>query len=67
MSNITYEFSVASPYVSVDEYSRISGIPIHTVRGMVNDGRIIIRPKKGKKEKIQVNMIAMLKDAIRNS
>lgn len=67
MSNITYEFSVASPYVSVNEYSRLSGIPLKTVRDMVHDGRIIIRPKKGKNEKVQINMIAMLKDAIRNS
>lgn len=67
MSNITYEFSVASPYVSIKEYSRISGIPLDTVRDMVHDGRVIIRPKKGRNEKIQVNMIAMLKDAIRNS
>ncbi|HGJ5879085.1 MAG TPA: DNA-binding protein [Arsenophonus nasoniae] len=67
MKDITINFSVGSPYVSVDEYSRLSGIPVNTVRAMVNKGEIIIRPKKGAKEKIQINMIAMLKDAIRNS
>uniref|UniRef100_A0A3B0LW25 Helix-turn-helix domain-containing protein n=1 Tax=Arsenophonus endosymbiont of Trialeurodes vaporariorum TaxID=235567 RepID=A0A3B0LW25_9GAMM len=67
MKDITINFSVGSPYVSVEEYSRLSGIPINTVRRMVNNGDIIIRPKKRAKEKIQINMIAMLKDAIRNS
>ncbi|MEY0875198.1 DNA-binding protein [Providencia manganoxydans] len=67
MSNITYEFSVAAPYVSVNKYSELTGIPLETVRKMVHRGDIIIRPKKGAKEKVQVNMIAMLKDAIRNS
>ncbi|MEW3376206.1 DNA-binding protein, partial [Escherichia coli] len=30
-------------------------------------GRIIIRPKQGKMQKPEVNLIAMLKDAIANS
>ena len=34
---------------------------------MVRDGRIIIRPKVKPKDKIEVNLVAMLKDAIANS
>jgi hypothetical protein len=34
---------------------------------MVRDGRIIIRPKEFSGGKIEVNMVAMLKDAIANS
>ncbi|MFW0038155.1 MAG: hypothetical protein AB8W37_06150 [Arsenophonus endosymbiont of Dermacentor nuttalli] len=45
----------------------MSGIPVNIIRAMVNKGEIIIRPKKYAKEKIQINMIAMLKDAIRDS
>lgn len=67
MKDITINFNVGSPYVSVDEYSRLSDIPVNTVRRIVNNGDIIIRPKKYAKEKIQINMIAMLKDTIRNS
>ncbi|AXG42647.1 DNA-binding protein [Photorhabdus laumondii subsp. laumondii] len=67
MKNITINISVPVPYVSIDEYSRLSGIPVDTCRGMVSDGRIIIRPKQQPKEKIEVNLIAMLKDAIKNS
>lgn len=67
MSNITYSFSIAAPYVSVNKYSELTGIPLDTVRKMVQRGEIIIKPKQGAKEKVQINMIAMLKDAISNS
>ncbi|WP_250212382.1 DNA-binding protein [Morganella morganii] len=67
MSKITYEFSVTSPYVSLKEYSRLSGIPLGTCRAMVRRGEIIIRPKIREKDTVQVNLIAMLKDALRNS
>lgn len=67
MRKITINFSVGSPYVSLDEYARLSGIPLSTCRAMINRGQIIIRPKSTAKEKIQVNMIAMLKDAIDNN
>ena len=67
MRKITINFSVGSPYVSLDEYARLSGIPLNTCRAMINRGQIIIRPKIAAKEKIQINMIAMLKDAIDNS
>ncbi|MFG0439290.1 DNA-binding protein [Klebsiella sp. CLS1-1] len=67
MSKITYEFSVVSPYVSLKEYSRISGISLSTCRAMVKRGEIIIRPKIREKDTVQVNLIAMLKDALRNS
>ncbi|ACR69414.1 DNA-binding protein [Edwardsiella ictaluri] len=67
MGNITINVTVSAPYVSINEYARLSGIPVATCRGMVADGRIIIRPKSSAQEKIEVNMIAMLKDAIANS
>ncbi|MDU1699440.1 MAG: DNA-binding protein, partial [Citrobacter freundii] len=53
--------------VSLKEYSRLTGIPFDTCRLMVRDGRIIIRPKELSGGKVEVNMIAMLKDAIANS
>ncbi|CDL83863.1 MULTISPECIES: hypothetical protein [Xenorhabdus] len=67
MKNIIINYYVVSPYVSIKKYSDFSGIPENTCRAMVNRGEIIIRPKKSSKEKIQVNMIAMLEDAIKNS
>ncbi|SFN70570.1 DNA-binding protein [Xenorhabdus japonica] len=67
MKNIIINYYVVSPYVSIGRYAELSGIPENTCRGMVNKGEIIIRPKKGAKDKIQVNLIAMLQDAIENS
>ncbi|WFQ81591.1 DNA-binding protein [Xenorhabdus sp. SF857] len=67
MKNLIINYYVVSPYVSIDKYAELSGIPENTCRGMVNRGEIIIRPKQGAKGKIQVNMIAMLEDAIKNS
>ncbi|CEE91481.1 conserved hypothetical protein [Xenorhabdus nematophila str. Anatoliense] len=66
MSKLIINYYVTSPYVSIGKYAELSGIPETTCRGMVQRGEIIIRPKTGPKEKIQVNMIAMLEDAIKN-
>ncbi|CAI2533295.1 Uncharacterised protein [Serratia ficaria] len=67
MGNITINISVPTGYVSLARYAEIVQIPIGTCRRMVSDGRIIIRPKKNAKDKIEVNLVAMLKDAIDNS
>ncbi|HCA7354009.1 DNA-binding protein [Klebsiella aerogenes] len=67
MEKITINMNVAAPYLSLKEYSRVTGIPFDTCRGMVRDGRIIIRPKELSGGKVEVNMVAMLKDAIANS
>lgn len=67
MTGVTINMNVAAPYVSLKEYSRLAGIPFDTCRLMVRDGRIIIRPKELSGGKVEVNMIAMLKDAIANS
>ncbi|WP_072065351.1 DNA-binding protein [Pluralibacter gergoviae] len=67
MSGLTININVASPYLSLKEYARITGIPFNTCRDMVKDGRIIIRPKERRNDKPEVNMVAMLKDAIANS
>ncbi|MCW2452316.1 UNVERIFIED_ORG: hypothetical protein M2414_000021 [Rahnella aquatilis] len=67
MEKITINMNVAAPYLSLKEYAKVTGIPFDTCRGMVRDGRIIIRPKELAGGKIEVNMIAMLKDAIVNS
>ena len=67
MTGVTINMNVAAPYISLKEYSRITGIPFETCRLVVRDGRIIVRPKELAGGKVEVNMIAMLKDAIANS
>ncbi|WP_038264151.1 hypothetical protein [Xenorhabdus cabanillasii] len=67
VNNISITVKVESAYVSLKKYSEISQIPFGTCRAMVADGRIIIRPKKRANDTVEVNMIAMLKDAVNNS
>lgn len=67
MENITINLNVLAPYLSLKEYASVTGIPFETCRDMVKDGRIIIRPKELAGGKVEVNMVAMLKDAIANS
>ncbi|PVZ87928.1 DNA-binding protein [Serratia sp. S1B] len=67
MGNVTINITVPTGYVSLEAYAEMVQIPLRTCRAMVNDGRIIIRPKKKPKERIEVNLVAMLKDAIANS
>ncbi|NRN27097.1 DNA-binding protein [Photorhabdus heterorhabditis] len=67
MGDITINIQVESAYVSLEKYSKITEIPFNTCRAMVADGRIIIRPKARAKDRVEVNMVAMLKDAVANS
>ncbi|MEN3260031.1 DNA-binding protein [Sodalis endosymbiont of Spalangia cameroni] len=67
MSNITINIEVPTPYVPLKKYSEMTGIPFDSCRRMVADGRIIIRPKHKAKDRVEVNLVAMLKDAIENS
>ncbi|WP_438334699.1 DNA-binding protein [Edwardsiella tarda] len=67
MAGLIININVDTPYVSLKKYSEMTGIPYDTCRGMLSDGRIIIRPKNKRMEKPEVNLIAMLKDAIANS
>lgn len=61
MSNLTLQ--LASPYVSYEEYGRISGLSINTIKKMVYSGRIPIRTKQNPKEKPLINMVALTREA----
>lgn len=67
MSNVIINMSMSTPYVSLKCYAEMVQIPLRTCERMVRDGRIIIRPKIRAKDKVEVNLVAMLKDAIANS
>lgn len=61
MSNFTYQ--IQSPFISFEEFSRQSGIPVNTVRNMVKEDRLPIRIKLKPKEKPLINMLALAKEA----
>ncbi len=64
---LNINITIPTPYVSLTTYSEMTGIPLRTCEDMVSDGRIIIRPKKARMGKVEVNLVAMLRDAIANS
>lgn len=57
MGNVTINITVPTGYVSLKEYAAMTGIPLGTCRGMVRDGRIIIRPKVKAGDKVEVNLV----------
>ncbi|MEX7621466.1 regulator [Serratia marcescens] len=61
--NIT--IAITTPYLPIDEYCRITGIPIGTARDMVRDGRLPIRGKGDKpKARVEINMAALTVQAL---
>ncbi len=64
---LTYKIPPLSPYVTYEVYSRISGLPMGTIKQYVGQGRVIIKPKNNPREKPLVNMVAMHEMAAREA
>ena len=61
MSEIAIQIAV--PYLTVEQYSRFSGIPENTIRSMIQQGRLPIRSKIKSKEKPLINLLALIREA----
>ncbi|RLV57892.1 DNA-binding protein [Parashewanella curva] len=61
MSEIAIQIAV--PYLTVEQYSRFSGIPENTIRWMIQQGRLPIRSKIKPKEKPLINLLALMREA----
>ncbi|KIP65428.1 hypothetical protein SN11_25155 [Vibrio harveyi] len=64
---LTYKIPPLSPYVTYEEYSRITGLPMGTIRQFVAEGRVIIKPKDKPRDKPLINMVAMHEMAAREA
>ncbi|HHC6499842.1 TPA: hypothetical protein ACN36G_002269 [Vibrio parahaemolyticus] len=64
---LSYNPVLPVPFVTFEEYSRITGLKLETIRDYVRKGRIIIQEKKAPKEKPLVNLIAMNEIAAREA
>ncbi|AMG01927.1 MULTISPECIES: hypothetical protein [Vibrio] len=64
---LTYSVPPRSPYVTMEEYSRLSGLAMGTIKQYINEGRIIIKPKDKRRDKPLVNMVAMHEIAAREA
>lgn len=61
---ICINIQVDSPYLTVMEFARRNGVTERSVRDLVQQGRLPIRKRKSEKEKIYINMIALMKEAL---
>ncbi len=64
---LSYSPVVPVPFVTFEEYSRATGIPLRTVQDYVRKGRIIIKKKGVSKEKPLINLVAMTELATREA
>ncbi|EOS8311491.1 TPA: hypothetical protein I7135_01630 [Vibrio vulnificus] len=55
------------PFVTFEEYSRMTGLKIDTIRDYARKGRIITQEKKAPRDKPLVNLIAMNEMAVREA
>ncbi|HHG3392686.1 TPA: hypothetical protein ACPVY6_001974 [Vibrio parahaemolyticus] len=64
---LSYNPVLPVPFVTFEEYSRATGMPIATIRDYVRKGRIIIQEKAAPKQKPLINLIAMNEIAAREA
>lgn len=56
--NIT--IAIPTPYLPIDEYCRITSMPMGTARDMVRDGRLPVRGKGNRpRSRVEINMTAL--------
>ncbi|WP_281222095.1 hypothetical protein [Photobacterium sanguinicancri] len=55
----SYNVAIESPFVTVDKYCTITGMPKGTVIDYIRKGKIIIKAKDAPREKPLINMHAM--------
>ncbi|QRG77771.1 regulator [Citrobacter sp. R56] len=58
--------SIATPHVTIERYSELTGLSVDTINDMLADGRLLRhRLRKDKKrEKVMINIAAMTVDAL---
>lgn len=66
--NSHISIAIATPHVTIERYSELTGLSIETINDMLADGRLIRhRLRKDKKrEKVMINIAAMTIDALSN-
>ncbi|MEZ8193995.1 hypothetical protein [Vibrio cortegadensis] len=58
---------IPAPFVTYEEYSRVTGLPMGTIKDYVSKGKIIVKEKEQTKGKPFVNMVAMYEIAVREA
>ncbi|KKC68161.1 hypothetical protein WR32_20840 [Vibrio parahaemolyticus] len=64
---LSFKIPPISPYVTLEEYSRVTGLLIGTIRQYISEGRIITKRKDKPRDKPLINMVAMHEIAAREA
>ncbi|MEB3457158.1 hypothetical protein [Pasteurella multocida] len=61
---IHINLQVEMPYLTVQEYARRANMKEKAVRDLVQAGKLPVMPRNSAKEKIQINMLALARQAL---
>jgi len=64
---LSFSPTIKSPYLTYQEYSRESGMPLGTIKDKVGKGELPVKKKKSPGEKPMINMIALTEMAAREA
>ena len=62
-----YQIAIPTPFVTVEQYCTLTGMPKGTVIDYIRKGKIIIKKKELPREKPLINMIAMHQIAVKKA
>ncbi|MEC6831036.1 hypothetical protein VXS06_04580 [Photobacterium toruni] len=62
-----YQIAIPTPFVTVEQYCTLTGMPKGTVIDYIRKGKIIIKKKELPREKPLINMIAMHQIAVKET
>jgi galactitol-specific phosphotransferase system IIB component len=64
---MNFQLSIPVPFVTIQQYSQLTGMAVGTIKDKIGKGDIIIKSKKLPREQPLVNMIAMHKIAMKEA
>lgn len=64
---LSYSVAPLTPFVTHDKYMELTGLPKSTLNDLIRDGKVIVKKKKKRGQKILINMVAMHEIAAREA
>lgn len=62
--NQSISITIISPFVTIEKFHEISGLPVATIRGKIRNGEIQIKKKENKNDKVLINMVSLTQEAM---
>ena len=64
---MNFQIAIPVPFVTIQQYSQLTGMAIGTIKDKIGKGDIIIKSKKLPREQPLVNMVAMHQIAMKEA